>query len=309
MTRLLQLSQFIQRSFAIWLVVTSAVAFVFPEAFAWLTRYITWFLGIIMFGMGMTMTTSDFKGVFEHPKAVLIGVVAQFTIMPCMAYLLTVVFRLPVDMAIGVLLVGCCPGGTASNVITFLARGNVGLSIACTTVSTLLAPILTPLMFYLFASQWLDINATAMIASVFQVVLFPIVLGLIARSVFKRQVEHSQQLMPLISVVAIIIIVAAIVANSKAAIVSSGLFLLLLVVLHNGFGLLLGYFSAKWFHLSEADRRAIAIEVGMQNSGLGVALAAVHFATMPVAAVPSAIFSVWHNVSGSILATWWQKRP
>lgn len=308
MNALLRLSDFIQRSFALWLVLVSAIAFVFPDAFAWLTRYITWFLGIIMFGMGMTMRISDFKAVLEHPKGVVIGVLAQFTIMPCIAYLLTVLFGLPMEMAIGVLLVGCCPGGTASNVITFLARGNVGLSIACTTVSTLLAPLLTPLMFFLFASQWIDINASAMVYSVMQVVLLPIILGLSARSVLKNRIEISLKFMPLVSVLAIIVIVAAIVANSKAAIISSGLLLLLVVVAHNGLGLLLGYLSAKVFGLSEADRRAIAIEVGMQNSGLGVALAAVHFATMPVAAVPSAIFSVWHNVSGSILATWWQKQ-
>lgn len=309
MSLFLRLSQFIQRTFAVWLLLVSAIAFAYPDAFAWMTRYITWFLGTIMFGMGMTMTLADFKTLIEHPKGVFIGVAAQFTIMPTVAYLLTLAFDLPKEMAIGVLLVGCCPGGTASNVITFLARGNVGLSIACTTVSTLLAPILTPLVFYLFASQWLDINAQAMVVSVFQVVLLPIVLGLLARTVLKKQVEHTAHIMPLVSVAAIVIIVAAIVANSKAAIISSGLFLLLLVVLHNGFGLAFGYFAAKLFGMPIPDRRAIAIEVGMQNSGLGVALAAVHFATMPVAAVPSAIFSVWHNVSGSLLATWWQKRP
>ena len=307
-TVFVRLSQFIQKTFALWLLLVSAIAFVYPQAFAWLTQYITWFLGIIMFGMGMTMTLADFKTLIEHPKGVLIGVLAQFLIMPTVAYVLTVGFGLPLDMAIGVLLVGCCPGGTASNVITFLAKGNVGLSIACTTVSTLLAPVLTPLMFYLFANKWIDIDASSMMLSVLEVVLLPIVLGLAARTLFKHQLSRSIQIMPLVSVTAIIIIVAAIIANSKAALISSGLFLLLLVVLHNGFGLLLGYVGAKFFGLPVPDRRAIAIEVGMQNSGLGVALAAVHFATMPVAAVPSALFSVWHNISGSILATWWQKR-
>ena len=230
MNTVIRLSQFIQKTFALWLLLVSAVAFVYPQAFAWLTQYITWFLGIIMFGMGMTMTVSDFQTLIEHPKGVIIGVLAQFLIMPTLAYVLTVVFGLPLDMAIGVLLVGCCPGGTASNVITFLAKGNVGLSIACTTVSTLLAPLLTPLMFYLFANQWIDIDASSMMLSVLKVVLFPIVLGLTARTLFKQQVARSIQIMPLVSVTAIIIIVAAIVANSKAAIISSGLFLLLLVI-------------------------------------------------------------------------------
>ena len=306
MNTVIRLSQFIQKTFALWLLLVSAIAFVYPQAFAWLTQYITWFLGIIMFGMGMTMTLADFQTLIEHPKGVIIGVLAQFLIMPTIAYVLTVVFRLPLDMAIGVLLVGCCPGGTASNVITFLAKGNVGLSIACTTVSTLLAPLLTPLMFYLFAKQWIDIDASAMMMSVLQVVLLPIVLGLTARTLFKQQVSRSIQIMPLVSVTAIIIIVAAIVANSKAAIVSSGLFLLILVVLHNGFGLLLGYFSAKLFGLPIPDRRAISIEVGMQNSGLAVALAMKYFT--PLSALPGALFSVCQNISGAILAGYWARQ-
>lgn len=261
-----------------------------------------------MLGMGMTMTVDDFKGVLQSPKAVLIGVVAQFVVMPGLAFILCKLFNLPPEIAVGVILVGCCPGGTASNVITYMAKGNVALSVACTSVSTLLAPVLTPAIFYLLASQWLKIDAASMFISILQVVLLPIVVGLILRTWLKRQVESYIQVMPLVSVIAIVAIVAAIIGGSKAAILQSGLLILAVVILHNGLGYLLGFTAARFFKLPYADSKAIAVEVGMQNSGLGVALAAVHFAASPITAVPSAIFSLWHNISGPALATYWASR-
>ena len=225
--------------------------------------------------------------------------------MPSVAYLLCLLFRLPTEIAIGVILMGCCPGGTASNVITYMAKGNTALSVACTTVSTLLAPVLTPAIFYLLASQWIEINAWSMLSSILQVVLFPIILGLVVRAVLKQKVESYISVMPLISVVAIVLIVAAIIGGSKAQILESGLLILAVVALHNAIGYLLGFAAARMFHLPHADCKAVSIEVGMQNSGLGVALAAVHFAASPITAVPSAIFSLWHNISGPILASYW----
>ena len=308
MSNFLHLTQFIQKTFALWVVLFAGIALIVPEAFVWLKAYIIWMLGIIMFGMGMTMTVDDFKGVLHSPKAVVIGVVAQFMLMPGLAYLLCQLFQLPPAIAIGVILVGCCPGGTASNVITYMAKGNTALSVACTSVSTILAPILTPAVFYLLASQWIEINAMSMLGSILQVVLFPIILGLIVRSVLKQKIETYIQVMPLISVLAIVAIVAAIIAGSKTQILESGLLILAVVALHNGLGYLLG-FGASWlFKLPYADSKAIAIEVGMQNSGLGVALAAVHFAASPITAVPSAIFSLWHNISGPALATYWASK-
>jgi bile acid:Na+ symporter, BASS family len=305
MSILFKFSQFVQKTFALWVILFSGLALYSPENFVWLKTYITWMLGIIMFGMGMTMTLGDFKGVLQSPKAVTIGVLAQFIVMPTLAYLLCKLFNLPTEIAIGVILVGCCPGGTASNVITYMAKGNTALSVACTSVSTILAPILTPAIFYVLASQWIDINAISMLKSILQVVLFPIVLGLLVRTILKNKVDHYIQVMPLISVVAIVAIVAAIIAGSKAQILESGLMILGVVILHNGFGLLLGFWAARIFKLPYTDCKAISIEVGMQNSGLGVALAAVHFALSPITAVPSAIFSLWHNISGSALATYW----
>ncbi|ENU10965.1 bile acid:sodium symporter family protein [Acinetobacter calcoaceticus] len=308
MSALLRFTQFIQKTFALWVIVFAALALWQPEFFVWLKAYIPWILGIIMLGMGMTMTVDDFKGVLQSPKAVLIGVVAQFVVMPGLAFVLCKLFQLPSEIAVGVILVGCCPGGTASNVITYMAKGNVALSVACTSVSTLLAPILTPAIFYLLASQWLKIDAASMFVSILQVVLLPIVVGLILRTWLKRQVESYIQVMPLVSVIAIVAIVAAIIGGSKAAILQSGLLILAVVILHNGLGYLLGFTAARFFKLPYADSKAIAVEVGMQNSGLGVALAAVHFAASPITAVPSAIFSLWHNISGPALATYWASK-
>ncbi|WP_180001042.1 MULTISPECIES: bile acid:sodium symporter family protein [Acinetobacter] len=305
MSALLQFSQFVQKTFALWVLLFSGIALMLPEGFVWLRAYIPWMLGIIMFGMGMTMTVGDFKSVLQSPKAVGIGVVAQFVVMPGLAFLLCQLFQLPPEIAIGVILVGCCPGGTASNVITYMAKGNTALSVACTSVSTLLAPILTPAIFYLLASQWIEINALSMLVSILQVVLFPILLGLIVRGLLKQKVNAYIQVMPLISVIAIVAIVAAIIAGSKAQILQSGLLILGVVALHNGLGYLLGYWASRIFKLAEIDCRAVSIEVGMQNSGLGVALAATHFAASPLTALPSAIFSLWHNISGPALATYW----
>ena len=202
----------------------------------------------------------------------------------------------------------CCQGGTASNVITYMAKGNTALSVACTSVSTLLAPLLTPAIFYVLASQWIEINAWSMLSSILQVVLLPIVLGLVVRAILKQKIQYYMPAMPLISVVAIVAIVAAIIAGSKGQILESGLLILAVVMLHNGLGYLLGFWASRLFKLPYADSKAVAIEVGMQNSGLGVALAAVHFAASPVTALPSAIFSLWHNISGPALATYWASR-
>ena len=305
MSGILRFSQFVQKTFALWVVFFAFIALCFPTAFVWMKAYIPWVLGIIMLGMGMTMTVDDFKGVLQSPKAVFIGVVAQFLIMPSLAYMLCQVFQLPAEIAVGVLLVGCCPGGTASNVIAYMAKANTALSVACTSVSTFLAPILTPAIFYILASQWIPIDAGSMFIDILKVVIFPIILGVLLRSLFKQKTEQYIQVMPLISVIAIVVIVAAIIAASKESILQSGLLILGVVILHNGLGFLLGYWASRLFNLSYPDCKAVAIEVGMQNSGLGVTLAAIHFAVSPVTAVPSAIFSLWHNISGPALATYW----
>lgn len=190
--------------------------------------------------------------------------------------------------------------------MTFMAKGNTALSVTVTSVSTLLAPIMTPSLTFLLASQWLPVSFGDMFMSIVQVVLLPIVLGVIVRLLFSKQVDKSVSVLPLVSVIGIVAVAAAVVAVNKGSIAETGLLIFAVVVLHNCLGLLVGYVIAKLFKLNFKDQKAVSIEVGMQNSGLGAALALTHFA--PIAAVPSAIFSVWHNISGPILATWWGKR-
>ena len=305
MQLLARLSRFIGNTFAIWVLLFSVLAFFFPTGFKWIGPYIVPLLGLIMFGMGLTLSKADFKEVAKRPVDVAIGVAGQFIIMPALAWGLSKALQLPPEIAVGVILVGCCPGGTASNVMTFLARGDVALSVAITSVTTLLAPVVTPALIYLLASQWLEVSAAAMFWSIVQVVVLPIALGVIAQSLLRDKVKAAVTVLPLVSVVAIVAIVAAVVAGNQARIATSGLMIFAVVVLHNGLGLLLGYWLARMSGMSMAKRKAISIEVGMQNSGLGVALATAHFS--PLAAVPSAIFSVWHNISGPLVATLFQR--
>ena len=305
MQTLARLSRFVGNTFAIWVLLFSVIAYFFPAGFVWIGPYIVPLLGIIMFGMGLTLSKEDFREVVRRPRDVAIGVAGQFLIMPGLAWLLTSLLNLPPEVAVGVILVGCCPGGTASNVVTFLARGDVALSVTVTSVTTLLAPVVTPALIYLLASQWLEVSAAAMFWSIVQVVLVPIGLGVLAQSLLREKVQACVAVLPLVSVAAIVAIVAAVVAGNQARIATSGLMIFAVVVLHNGLGLVLGYWLAKLSGLSVAKRKAIAIEVGMQNSGLGVALANAHFS--PLAAVPSAIFSVWHNVSGALAAALFQR--
>lgn len=293
--------------FAVWVILTSVIAFMFPDPFLGLGGYITILLGVVMFGMGLTLKAVDFKIIFTKPLPVLIGVCAQFIIMPLVAFVIAKLLNLPAELAAGLVLLGCVPGGTASNVMVYLAKGNVPLSIAMTSVSTLLAPLMTPLLLLMLAGQWMPVDAVAMFMSIVQVIIVPIVLGLAIKKFFPVAVEKSLTILPLISVAAIITIVAAVVSGNSATIAASGLLIFTAVMLHNGFGLLLGYFSGKVLGQDEVNRRAIAIEVGMQNSGLGVALATAHFG--PLAALPSVLAAAWHNISGPILATYWSKKP
>lgn len=305
METLSKISRFISKTLALWAALCAVLAFASPELFKWVLPHIPLLLGIIMFGMGMTLTAGDFKIITRHPKAVIIGVLAQFVIMPLTAYALSKLLNLPPEIAVGVILVGCCPGGTASNVMAYLARGNVALSVAVTSITTLLAPVFTPAIFLLLAGEMLDINAAAMFGSIVKIVLLPIVLGVLAHSFFRKTTEQAAEALPLISVVAIALIVGAVVGASKGRIIESGLLIFGVVILHNAIGYLLGFLAAKVCKLPYDAQKTLAIEVGMQNSGLGAALAAAHFAAAPVVAVPSALFSVWHNISGSLLASYW----
>ncbi|MDO4337163.1 MAG: bile acid:sodium symporter family protein [Eubacteriales bacterium] len=291
------------RYIGVIIIIFSVLAFIVPSGFAWATNYTSWFLGAAMFGMGLTIKVEDFKAVLTRPKEIIIGCIAQYTIMPLSAWALSMLLKLPPDLAVGVILVGCCPGGTASNVITYIAGGDVSLSVGMTIVSTLLAPIMTPFLTYLLAGAWVDVSLAAMIISVTKVILVPVLLGIVIHRILGRAMEKISSVVPLISVVAIVMIIAGIVANNVEKILTCGLLVLGVVMLHNLLGLLLGLGASKVFKVEYDKATAIAIEVAMQNSGLAVSLAAANFASNPLATLPGAIFSVWHNISGSIFAS------
>ncbi|CDF85475.1 Uncharacterized sodium-dependent transporter yocS [Pseudomonas knackmussii B13] len=305
MRALALLSRFVGNTFALWVLLFAVLAFFAPQWFRPLAPAIVPMLGIVMFGMGLTLKLEDFAEVARHPWRVCLGVVAHFVIMPGVAWLLCQALQLPAEIAVGVILVGCCPSGTASNVMTWLARGDLALSVSIAAVTTLLAPLLTPALIWLLASAWLPVSFGALFWSILQAVLLPIALGLVAQRLFGARVRVVVEALPLVSVICIVVIIAAVVAASQAKIAESGLLIMAVVILHNGFGFLLGYLAAKLFGLPLAQRKSLALEVGMQNSGLGAALASAHFS--PLAAVPSALFSVWHNVSGATLSSWFRR--
>ncbi|WP_411840323.1 bile acid:sodium symporter family protein [Paracoccus sp. ME4] len=306
MTALARFSSFVGNSFALWVLSFAALGFLFPDTFRQLTPWIVTLLGIIMFGMGLTISGRDFAEVLRRPYQVGVGVAAQFVIMPLLAVVLTLLIPMSPEVAAGVILVGCCPGGTSSNVMTFMAKGDTALSVACTSVTTLMAPVVTPFLVLMLASEYLPVDAWAMFQSILKVVLLPLALGFAAQRLLPALVRAAVPMLPLVSVTGIVLIVAAVVGASKGAIIQSGAMIFAVVALHNLLGYLIGYLAARVAGVDLAGRKAIAIEVGMQNSGLAAALATAYFS--PVTAVPAAIFSVWHNISGAVLASWLARR-
>ncbi|KQO03448.1 MULTISPECIES: bile acid:sodium symporter family protein [unclassified Arthrobacter] len=282
------------------------VAVLTPDTFTGLGPLVNPLLGVIMFGMGLTLRPVDFALIARRPLPVVIGVVAQFVIMPSIGWLVSMALGLPPALAAGVILVGCCPGGTASNVVSYLARGDVALSVAMTSVSTILAPLLTPLLTLWLAGRYMPVDAAGIGLSILQIVLVPVIVGLAVRFFLPRVVERLLPALPWISVAAITLVVIAVVSGSASIIFSAGLLVLAAVILHNGLGLALGYGAARLFGLPTPARRTTAIEVGMQNSGLAAGLARTYLT--PEAALPAAIFSIWHNVSGAALAAYWRRR-
>lgn len=292
--------------FVAWVVLFSIAAYVYPQFFAPMQPFIVPGLGVIMFGMGMTLVPADFLRVLKMTKAVLCGVLGQFLIMPLLALVLSRVFRLDNELAMGFIVLGSCPGGTASNVIVYLAKADVALSVTMTACSTLLAIVATPFIVDLLGNQYLEVDALAMLLSVVKIVLVPVVGGLALRMLMRERAELMTDVFPAVSVLVIVLIIATIIALSKEKLAEVIGLLGFLVVLHNVLGMSLGYSLAGAFRLPKNARRTVAIEVGMQNSGLGVALATVHFAS-PLVALPSSLFSVVHNLTGSVMANAWAR--
>lgn len=300
-------ADFVGRWFALLVILGGVVGLAAPDRVSPLTDYIPLLLGIIMFGMGLTLRPADFGLVLRRPRAVLLGLCAQFLIMPLAAWSVSTALGLSGALLVGMVLVGAAPGGTASNVIVYLAKGDVALSVTLTSMATMLAPVLTPLLVLWLAGSDLPVGFWDLFSSIAQIVLIPVIAGIVVRAAARRYVERVLPYLPLVSVSGIVVTVAAIVGANQDKVLTSGALLVLAVVLHNGIGLLLGYLAGKVGRLDESARRAVSVEVGMQNSGLAASLATAHFS--PLAALPSALFSVWHNVSGAVLATCWARRP
>ena len=270
-----RICDFIARWMGVLVLLTAIVSLLVPEPLAsvdmWLINPL---LGLIMFGMGLTLNPQDFRIVFSRPKDVLIGCLAQFTVMPLLAWALTKAFALPPDLALGVILVGCCPGGTASNVITYLAK----------------------------AGTFVDVDTIGMLQSILYVVIAPIVAGLIIQKLLPTFTQRVVPYLPAFSTLMIAVVVALIVSHSAPRLLTGGMLIILVVMLHNICGLGVGYGIGRLLGLQYSKRVAISIEVGMQNSGLASSLATLHFAAFPMATIPGAIFSVWHNISGALVA-------
>ena len=271
---------------ALLVLAAAVVALIFPEQLSVVRpKVINYLLGVVMFGMGLTLKLEDFRVVFSRPKDVLTGCLAQFTIMPLLAWSLSRMFGLDESLALGVVLVGCCPGGTASNVIT-----------------------LTPLLTWLLAGKSVDVDVASMFLSILWVVILPIVVGLLVKWMWPKFTEGITDYLPAFSSVAIAVTVAIVIAASANKLLSGGMIIVLVVALHNIFGLGLGFLLGRMLKLPEAKSRALSIEVGMQNSGLASSLATLHFAAYPLATVPGAVFSVWHNISGALVAHLYTRR-
>lgn len=355
MSLLRKISAVASVTFAFWALAAALVGYDEPQTFQFVLPYIKLGLGVIMFGMGATLKPEDFLRVFSRPKEVLIGVGAQFLIMPLLAWLLVKAFSFGPELAVGFLLLGACPGGTASNVMAYLAKADVALSVTMTSVTTFMAPLITPAIVWLLAGREMDVQFWSLFLSILQIVFIPLLLGLVVNwnglqrliprghltatilvglgilslavavgmghdvtgktllvfSVllalcFGYGTERFTGILPLLSIATIVLIVGAVVGKSAPTLHQTGMLVIAGVCLHNGFGLFFGYGLAGLFRLAVSQRRTIAIEVGMQNSGLAAALAVAHFS--PEAAVPAALFSVWHNLSGPVVASIWSRK-
>ncbi len=296
--------KFLGRYFALFVLAAAVVSYLQPQLITWVLPFVSYLLGLVMFGMGMTLKRSDFSEVFQRPKDVLFGVCAHYLIMPLIAFALCLVFRLPGPVAVGVILVGCCPSGTSSNVMCYLAKGDVALGVSIGAVSTLIAPLMLPLILWLLAGRWVVIPTASLFLNVVEIVILPIVLGVLVNTLFGKQVQQATEALPLVSTLAIILIAGGVVAANSAKLFALGTLILIpVVILHNLLGYALGFFFSRLLGMNHPKSRAITFEVGMQNSALGVTLAMNFFS--PIAAVPGTLFSVWHNMSGSALATFW----
>ncbi|MCB5015417.1 bile acid:sodium symporter family protein [Streptococcus mutans] len=305
MESLIQFSKKLSKWFTLVVVIWAVFNYFLPTTSRWVIPNTSYLLGIILFGMGLTLTTEDFVRISKRPVPVALGTVAHYVIMPSLAWLLCLIFHLKGATAAGVILVGSCPSGTSSSVMAFLSGGDVALDVSIEILSTLLAPVMLPLLLSVLAGQYIAVPALSLFLSTLRIVVVPIILGVLIHTFFGKKIAAVIKLMPLISQVAILLIIGAVVSANHANIFTAATALVIpVVMLHNLCGYSLGYAFAKLLHLEEPQQKAITFEVGMQDSSLGATLAMKYF--VPQAAIPSTIFSIWHNISGSILSSWWK---
>lgn len=291
---------------SVFVLVAAVTGYYQPQVFKPFADLIPLLLAIVIFGMGATLTLPDFRKIFKHPGKVFIAALLQFTIMPLGAFCLAKIFFLSPELAVGLVLLGACPGGTASNVITYMARGDVALSVTMTAFSTFLSPVLTPVLVWVLAGHWLDIPVAGLFKSILIIVIIPIILGLMCRQLFPAVVRKSTSILPVISMLAICLIVGAIVGQHAGQFFNIGLTGTMAILMHNVLGLGVAWIIARKMRFNQPQLRALTLEVGMQNSGLAATLALVHI--HPLATLPGVMASVWQNITGPVLASWWVSR-
>jgi bile acid:Na+ symporter, BASS family len=302
-----KLAQFICRNMTLWVVVFSAIAFFYPAPFKPVGKYISYLLGIIMLGMGLTMSLEDFRLVLTRPKDVFYGVFFRYLIMPLVGFGVAKMLGLPPALAAGMVLLGAAPSGTGSNVMTYIAKGDTALSITVSSVNTILAPVLTTYIFAFLAGAMIPIDIAALLIDIVKIVLVPVAAGVMLHMVAPALVERLTKVVPAVSVIFIIAIIASVVALNATKLATMAMILFVAVMIHNIAGLLLGYYAGRTVGMSKKKSRAITFEIGMENSGLAVALALAHLD--PLAALPAAVMTVWEYIAGSLLASYWGRKP
>lgn len=295
------------RLFPLWALLVAIAAALVPGPVLALSAWVSPLLMLIMFLMGVTLSLADFAAVFRQPRALLVGLLLHYTLMPLAAWAISLLLGLSPELTVGMLLVGAVSSGTASNVMCWISGGNVALAVSLAIVSTVLSVVLTPLIVWGLVGQSVQVPVWSMLKSIALLVLLPVILGVVVHFLLGARVKRWEPCLASLAVVAILLIIGVVVAGNASHLAQVGLLVALAVVLHNGIGLAGGYWGGRLFGLDASKSRTLAFEVGMQNSALAVTLAQGFFS--PMSALPGALFSVWHNISGSLLAAWWKRRP
>jgi len=305
MNTIKKISKFISGQTSLFVIFVAIIAFIVPSLFSWVKGNTqTLILGLIMLSMGMSLTKNDFKILIERPIDLLIGCLTQYTVMPLLAFGVSRLLNLSPEITLGLILVGCCPGGVSSNIMSYLCKGDVAFSVGMTTCSTLISPILTPILVLMLANKSIEVNAASMFISILQITIIPIILGFTINYYFSKYTLFTEvkTVMPGLSVIGLALIVGGVIAAVGDQFFTSGLIIFLAIFIHNTTGYLVGYGVGLLANMSQAKKRTISIEVGMQNAGLATNLASAHFAAYPLAAVAAAVSCVWHSISGTLLA-------